>query len=42
MTAETQQRILAAVDEGFDAQLATTQDFVAIPRPAAPRDRART
>lgn len=31
MTAETQQRILAAVDEGFDAQLATTQAFVAIP-----------
>ena len=31
MTTETQQRILDAVDAGFDAQLATTKDFVAIP-----------
>ena len=31
MTADTQQRILDAVDAGFDAQLATTRDFVAIP-----------
>ena len=28
---DIQQRILAAVDTGFDAQLATTRDFVAIP-----------
>src|SRR6201989_1411577 len=28
---ETQQRILDAVDAGFDAQLAATRDFVAIP-----------
>lgn len=28
---DTHQRILAAVDAGFDAQLATTMDFVAIP-----------
>ena len=31
MNAETQQRILDAVDAGFEAQLATTSDFVAIP-----------
>src|SRR5262245_18707137 len=31
MNADTQQRILDAVDAGFDAQLATTADFVAIP-----------
>src|SRR5258707_2124011 len=31
MTADTQQRILDAVDAGFDAQLATRRDFVAIP-----------
>ncbi len=31
MTADTQQKILDAVDAGFDAQLATTQDLVAIP-----------
>src|SRR6267154_2778034 len=31
MTADTQQKILDAVDAGFDAQLATTRDFVAIP-----------
>src|SRR5438093_490208 len=31
MNAETQQKILDAVDAGFDAQLATTRDFVAIP-----------
>lgn len=31
MNAEAQQRILDAVDAGFDAQLATTRDFVAIP-----------
>ena len=31
MNADTQQRILDAVDAGFDAQLATTRDFVAIP-----------
>ena len=31
MTTDTQQRILDAVDAGFDAQLATTRDFVAIP-----------
>lgn len=31
MNAETQQRILDAVDSGFEAQLATTRDFVAIP-----------
>ena len=28
---EQQRRILAAVDEAFDAQLAVTKDFVAIP-----------
>ena len=28
---DTKQRILDAVDAGFDAQLATTKDFVAIP-----------
>ena len=28
---DTRQRILDAVDLGFDAQLATTRDFVAIP-----------
>jgi len=28
---DTSQRILDAVDAGFDAQLATTKDFVAIP-----------
>src|SRR5271154_5976131 len=28
---ETEQRILDAVDANFDAQLATTSDFVAIP-----------
>src|SRR3981081_1853895 len=33
MTADTQQKILDAVDAGFDAQLATTLDFVAIPPP---------
>src|SRR5204862_5128734 len=31
MNADTQQRILDAVDAGFDAQLATTADFIAIP-----------
>ena len=31
MNADTQQRILDAVDAGFEAQLATTSDFVAIP-----------
>ena len=31
MTADTHQKILDAVDAGFDAQLATTRDFVAIP-----------
>ena len=31
MNADTQQKILDAVDAGFDAQLATTRDFVAIP-----------
>ena len=31
MTADTKQKILDAVDAGFDAQLATTRDFVAIP-----------
>ena len=31
MTTEPQQKILDAVDAGFDAQLATTRDFVAIP-----------
>ena len=31
MTTDTQQKILDAVDAGFDAQLATTLDFVAIP-----------
>ena len=31
MTADTQRKILDAVDAGFDAQLATTRDFVAIP-----------
>ena len=30
-TSDTKQRILDAVDAGFDAQLATTRDFVAIP-----------
>ena len=30
-TSDTSQRILDAVDAGFDAQLATTTDFVAIP-----------
>src|SRR5665647_2379209 len=28
---DTRQKILDAVDAGFDAQLATTRDFVAIP-----------
>jgi acetylornithine deacetylase len=31
MNADDQRRILDAVDAGFDAQLATTRDFVAIP-----------
>ena len=31
IAADTRQKILAAVDAGFDAQLATTRDFVAIP-----------
>src|ERR1700709_2790573 len=31
MTTDTQRKILDAVDAGFDAQLATTRDFVAIP-----------
>ena len=31
MNADTKQRILDAVDAGFDAQLATTRDFIAIP-----------
>jgi acetylornithine deacetylase len=31
MNADTQRKILDAVDAGFDAQLATTRDFVAIP-----------
>src|SRR3954453_6473958 len=31
MNADTQQRILDAVDAGFDTQLATTRDFAAIP-----------
>jgi acetylornithine deacetylase len=31
MTVEMQRKILDAVDAGFDAQLATTRDFVAIP-----------
>ena len=31
MTADTRQRILDAVDAGFDAQLATTRDCIAIP-----------
>src|SRR5215469_6559377 len=31
MNADTTQRILDAVDAGFEAQLATTRDFVAIP-----------
>ena len=31
MTTDTQQKILDAVDAGFEAQLATTRDFVAIP-----------
>src|SRR5258705_9263801 len=31
MTTDTQQKILDAVDAGFDAQLATTRDFVAVP-----------
>ena len=31
MNADMQQEILDAVDAGFDAQLATTRDFVAIP-----------
>src|SRR2546429_8585380 len=31
MTTDTQQKILDAVDAGFDVQLATTRDFVAIP-----------
>src|SRR6516165_5321172 len=31
MNADTTQRILDAVDSGFDAQLATTRDLVAIP-----------
>ena len=31
MNADTTQRILDAVDAGFDAQLATTRDLVAIP-----------
>ena len=31
MNADTQQKILDAVDAGFDAQLATTKEFVAIP-----------
>ena len=31
MIADTQQKILDAVDVGLDAQLATTRDFVAIP-----------
>ena len=31
MTTDMQQKILDAVDAGFDAQLATTRDFVAIP-----------
>ena len=31
MTSDTQQRILDAVDAGFDDQLAITSDFVAIP-----------
>ena len=30
-TGDNKQRILDAVDAGFDAQLATTRDFVAIP-----------
>src|SRR6188768_2199065 len=30
-TLDTRRRILDAVDAGFDAQLATTRDFVAIP-----------
>ena len=36
MNADTQQRILDAVDAGFDAQLATTADFVAIPSTRGP------
>jgi len=31
MSSDNQRRILDAVDAGFDAQLATTRDFVAIP-----------
>jgi acetylornithine deacetylase len=31
ITSDTQQRIVDAVDAGFDRQLATTRDFVAIP-----------
>ena len=31
MNADTRQKLLDAVDAGFDAQLATTRDFVAIP-----------
>ena len=31
MTVDMQRKILDAVDAGFDAQLATTRDFVAIP-----------
>ena len=40
MTADTQQRILDAVDANFDAQLATTKDFVAS-RAAKPECRAQ-
>jgi hypothetical protein len=38
---DTKQKILDAVDAGFDAQLATTRDS-RFPRPAAPKGRART
>src|ERR1700744_659763 len=33
LSADHKQKILDAVDAGFDAQLATTGDFVAIPSP---------
>ena len=39
---DTKKKILDAVDAGFDAQLATTRDFVAIPSTRGAEGRART
>jgi acetylornithine deacetylase len=39
---DTQRKILDAVDANFDAQLATTKDFVAIPSTRGAEGRART